>query len=164
MDETLRNLLLVLCGFGALGILGIMYIWYFVFGRSLQAVLMAGLSILMNRDMHVDLNAPLDIKKRPEQAKSEIKARASSMDFDSAVTSKDKYVPYIAGDEPENEFSAQAVEVKPNPLIISTTAEKNRFRRLSEIVTHPFLGHRWNPQNNSRNENVNLGSDSSDSE
>ncbi len=111
MDEFLPSLLLVLCGIVAVIGLVVTYVWYFIFGRSLRAVLMAGLSIMMNRDSTIDLDADVVLEKRPEQAKKEITQEVDALDFQGSLTTHNKYVPQMEADEPLS-FGAQAVEAQ----------------------------------------------------
>lgn len=165
MDENLvRNLLLVFCGLGAFILLIILYIWNFIFGRNLRAVLMAGLGILLNRDMTVDIDAPLDIKKRPKEVKAEMKSERQSLDFDGAMSVSDKYVPYIPGDE--EEFGAQMVEgtVHKSDEFVQSSFEGGRFRKVANAILRPFQTMRLQPRSQERARNVNQGTDSNDSE
>lgn len=157
MEEFLPSLLLVLCGIVAIIGLIVTYVWYFVFGRSLRAVLMAGLSIMMNRDSTVDLDADVVLEKRPEQAKKEITQEVEALNFQDSLSTHDKYVPQIETDESHN-FGAHAVEAQPNTQdFVSSSFGTGRFRRVTEIFTRPFLKMRINPKSDVPAQNVKHG-------
>lgn len=139
MDDFLRSLLLVFCGLGALVLLIVTYLWYFVFGRSIRGVLMAGLSILLNRDSRIDINADVVVEKRPSDAKKEIPQEVASLDFGDEVASSSQYVPQVEVDD----FSAYASDAPPakQDLVVSAFGE-GRFRRISNAVSRPFLKRR----------------------
>ncbi len=161
MDEFLPSLLLVLCGIVAVIGLVVTYVWYFVFGRSLRAVLMAGLSIMMNRDSTIDLDADVVLDKRPEQAKKEITQEVDALNFQESLTTHDKYVPQMEADESLN-FGAQAVEAQSKTQeFVSSSFGTGRFRRMTEIFTRPFLKMRINPKSDVPAQNVKHGTDSS---
>lgn len=162
MDDFLRSLLLVLCGLSALVLLVIAYLWYFVFGKSLRGVLMAGLSILMNRDSTIDINADVEITKRPEDAKKEMTQEIQALDFNSQVASQSQRVPQAHDEE---DFGAQAVDVSSSKheLVISSFAPK-RFRRVIDRMARPFLRDRIQPQSDVPAKNVQVGQDSEESQ
>ena len=164
MDDILRNLLLVLCGLAALVALLVTYLWYFVFGRSLRAVVMAGLSIMMNRDSTIDLDADVVLERRPEQVKKEMTQEVESLDFHGNVTAHDKYVPQITDDESDN-FGAQTAESQPpSNNFVSSSFEGGRFRRVTQAFTRPFLRMRINAQGRVGAQNVKQKPDPSDIE
>lgn len=160
MDEFLRNLLLVLCGLGALVLLVVAYLWYFVFGRKLRGVLMAGLSILLNRDSTIDLNADVVLEKRPEDVKNEMSQEVESLDFGSEIAESSQFVPKVE----ENDFSAFAVD---SPMtqheLISSSFGEGRIRRMVNAVSRPFLRLRMQqPSKKAKAQNVQIGTDAKD--
>lgn len=164
MDDFLRSFLLVLCGIGAVILLVITYLWYFVFAKSLRAVLMAGLSILMNRDSKIDLDDDPQVVKRPKDVKNEMPAETKSMDFHTTIENQDDYVPQsriIDGDV----FGAQTAgsQSKLNELV-SSSFEGGRFRRMKELISRPFLRARMTVQEEVSAENIRRGMDSSDTD
>ena len=166
MQDFLPNLLLVLCGIGAVIALIIAYMWYFVFGRSLRGILMAGLSIMLNRDSTIDLNADVVLKKRPEQAKKEMTQEVEALDFQGSLSSHDKYIPQIESDD-ELDFSAQTVDAqsKPQGFVSSSFTSIGRFRRVQEVFSRPFLRMRITSQSDDvPSQNVKLKADPSDNE
>tara|TARA_R110000744_G_scaffold299980_1_gene409272 strand:- start:58 stop:555 length:498 start_codon:yes stop_codon:yes gene_type:complete len=165
MEEFLPNLLLVLCGIVAVIALVIAYVWYFIFGRSLRAILMAGLSIMMNRDSTIDLDADVVVEKRPEQAKKEITQEVDALDFQGSLTSHDKYIPQIDADESLN-FGAQTADAQPQKQdFVSTSFGTGRFHRVTEIFSRPFLKMRINPKSDDvPAQNIKHGTDPSNNQ
>jgi hypothetical protein len=164
MNDFVRSLLLVLCGIGALVALVLTYLWYFVFGRSLRRVLMAGLGIMLNRDSRIDLNADVVLEKRPEQVKKEMAQEAAALDFQGEVTAHDQYIPQVAVDGSAS-FSAQTVDSKAETnTFVSSSFVGGRFRRVAETFVRPFLKMRINPQSDIPAQNVKRKPDSSDVE
>jgi len=161
MDEFLRNFLLVLCGIGAVALLVVAYLWYFVFGKSLRAVLMAGLSILMNRDSTIDLDADVEIKKRPEEAKKEMTQEIAALDFNDEVASHSPYVQQATIDEG---FGAQAVEADNKQELVSSSFGTGRFRRVLKSVMRPFLRLRMQSDSDTPARNIQQGHDANNSE
>lgn len=164
MNDFLPSLLLVICGIVALVALVIAYLWYFVFGRSMRAILMTGLSLLMNRDSEIDLDADVELEKRPEQAKEEIAHEVEALDFEGSITTHDQYVPQVDTEDSGN-FGAQAVDVQPEKQdFVSSSFTSGRFRRVKQIFTRPFLKMRINSQSDIPAKNIIRGADSTDSE
>lgn len=165
MADFLPNLLLVLCGIVAVIALVVAYLWYFIFGRSLRAVLMAGLGIMLNRDSTIDLNADVVLDKRPEQAKKEMTQEAKALDFQGSLTTNDKYIPQMEVEE-ELDFTSQAVDIQSNKqdFVSSSFTATDRFRRVQEIFIRPFLQMRINPQSDVPAQNVKRKADPSDNE
>jgi|GEM_PF-1886632 len=164
MADFLPSLLLVLCGIVAVIALVIAYLWYFIFGRSLRAVLMAGLSIMLNRDSTIDLNADVVLEKRPEQVKKEMTQEAEALDFKGSLTSYDKYIPQMEVEE-SLDFSAQTVDAQPKAQeFVSSSFTTGRFRRVQEIFARPFLKMRIDPQSDVPAQNVKRKANPSDNE
>ena len=164
MDGILPNLLLVLCGLLAVIGLVLTYLWYFVFGRSLRAILMAGLSMMMNQDSTIDLDAEVVVEKRPEQVKEEMSQEIEALDFEESITTHDQYIPKIATDDALN-FSAQTLDTQPKTQeFVSSSFKSGRFRRVKQIFTRPFLKTRINPQSTAPAQNVKRKADSSNTE
>jgi len=163
MDDFLRNLLLVFCGIGAIVLLIVTYLWYFVFAKSLRAVLMAGLSIMMNRDSKIDLDDDPKLVKRPEHAKKEMTQEVEAISFDASVNVQSEYVPQMAHEA--DGFGAQAAESssKKNSLV-SSSFEGGRFRRITKVLSRPFLNMRLNSVGDVVAENLKQGTDSSNTE
>ena len=162
--DFLSSLLLVLCGIGAIILLVATYLWYFVFGRSLRAVLMAGLSIMMNRDSTIDMDADVEIVKRPEQVKEEMPQEIEALDFRGAITTYDPYVPQVDAEDLDN-FGAQVADAQPKKQdFVSSSFTKGRFRRVTQIFTRPFLKMRIRPRSNAPAKNVNHTADPSNIE
>jgi hypothetical protein len=164
MDNILPSLLLVGCGFGAIIILALTYLWYFVFGRSLRGILMAGLSIMMNRDSTIDLDADVELEKRPEQAKEEMTQEVEALDFQGSITTHNPYIPQVDGEDSDN-FGAQAVETQLNTQdFVSSSFGGGRFRRVGQVFTRPFLKVRIKPRSDAPTKNVKRGADSTNIE
>jgi hypothetical protein len=165
MENFLPSLLLVLCGIVAVIALIVTYLWYFIFGKSLRAVLMAGLSILMNQDSTIDLDADVVLDKRPEQAKEEIEQEVNALDFQESLTTHDKYIPQMKTQD-SLDFSAQAIDIQPETqdLVSSSFTSTGRFRRVQEIFSRPFLKMRIKPKSNVPAQNVKRKADPSDNE
>jgi len=159
MDDFLRNFLLAICGIGAVVLLIVAYLWYFVFGKSLRAVLMAGLSIMMNRDSTIDMNADVEITKRPEDAKQEMTQEIEALDFDSQVASNSQFVPQAVSDEG---FSAQVIDVDNKNELVSSSFGTGRFRRIVSTVVRPFLRSRVESTSDVRAKNLQRGTQSDD--
>lgn len=164
MDNFLPSLLLVICGIGAIIILALTYLWYFVFGRSLRAIFMAGLSIMTNRDSTIDLDADVELEKRPEQAKEEIIQEVEALDFQGSITTHSPYVPQVDGEDSDN-FGAQAVQTQLKTQdFVSSSFGGGRFRRVKQVFTRPFLKMRVNQQSDVPAQNVKRGTDLSNME
>ncbi len=162
MDDFLRNFLLAICGVGALVLLVVTYLWYFVFGRSLRAVLMAGLSILMNRDSTIDINADVELTKRPEDVKNEMTQEVEALNFHGEVAEQGKFVPNAQLDEG---FGAQAVDIGSDKHeLVSSSFASSRFRRVARRVMRPFLRDRISAQDDVNAKNVPFSQDINDSQ
>lgn len=159
MDEFLRSLLLVLCGLVAVIALVIAYLWYFIFGKSLRGVLMAGLSIMLNRDSKLDLDDDPQLVKRPQDVKSEMQHEVGSLDFESRISDSDEYIPQTHVEDSDG-FSAQRVEpAKLTEELVSSSFEDGRFRRIAKAFSRPFLRMRLNTTSDLPAENVRRGTD-----
>ena len=164
MDDFLRSLLLVLCGLVALIALAVTYLWYFVFGKSLRAVLMAGLSIMMNRDSKIDIDDDPKLAKRPKDAKGEITQEVEALDFTTSITTHDEYIPQMKTSDTDS-FGAQSVDQRRQTQeLVSSSFEEGRFRRITDVLSRPFLKMRMMMQSDIPAENVKRGGDSSNIE
>lgn len=160
MDDIVRILPLVLCGLVAIVTLIIAYLWYFVFGKSLRGVLMAGLGILLNRDSTIDINDDPKLIKRPTDVKKEMPEEMNALDFESSMTSNDQYIPQVRDDD----FGAQSAESKrQRQELVSSSFADGRFKRITEAISRTFLRQRWVSRNSDDvvAENVRPGNDSS---
>lgn len=158
MDDFVRSLLLVLCGLGAFVALVVTYLWYFVFGKSLRAVLMAGLSIMMNRDSRVKLDDDPKLVKRPVDVKKEMPQETAALDFQSSLTSQDQYIPQV---KDMDSFGAQAVEPhRQTQELVSSSFEEGRFKRITNVLSRAFLRQRLPLDNGVSAENIHRSADS----
>lgn len=161
MDEFVRILLLAVCGIGAIIFLIVTYLWYFVFGRSLRGILMAGLGVLMNRDMRIDLDDDPELTKRPQNVRQEMPHEIDALDFQSSLSTNDQYVPQAHDDE--DGFGAQAIDAKPlKQDLVSSSFEEGRFRRLTKALSRPFLRMRMSPQSDVPAKNLKQQNDAVD--
>ena len=160
MNDFVRSLLLVLCGLSAFIALVVAYLWYFVFGKSLRRVLMAGLGIMLNRDSRIDIDDDPKLVKRPADVKKEMPQETAALDFQSSVNSQDEYIPRIEGDDVDT-FGAQAVESnrQTQELVISSF-EGGRFKRITDVLSRAFLRQRLPLASDAAAENIKNGADS----
>lgn len=97
MNNEVASIFLVLCG---IGVFAILYAWYFVFGRSSKAVLLAVLGALLGRTDTVDPDAPIEVPPSDQTLRSALTERSRNMPFEPQSTVSAQGAPSSTQDLP----------------------------------------------------------------